>query len=219
MIWTVGAGLGSGLSIVSDLILIGTVIATSSTNARADGLTRNHGGCAGAGRGRGWADVRSSRPGARGRRVLLLDHADKPGKKILISGGGRCNFTNRAAGPENFLSANPHFARSALARYTAADFLALVEAHGIPYHEKTLGQLFCDRSAQDIVNMLLRECARAGVRIQLGTRVVGAARRFDAGLCRRFRVETSARDGLGGIGGSGDRRAVDPEDGGDGLRV
>ena len=84
--------------------------------------------------------------GKRGRRVALLEHAERTGKKILISGGGRCNFTNIDCGPENFLSANPHFAKSALARYTPADFIALVEKHRIPYHEKTLGQLFCDRS-------------------------------------------------------------------------
>src|ERR1035437_10156930 len=101
--------------------------------------------------------------GRRGRRVLVLDHAEGPGKKILISGGGRCNFTNRNASPENYISANPHFAKSALARYTALDFIALVEKHGIAYHEKTLGQLFCDRSAQQILDLLLRECAEAGV--------------------------------------------------------
>src|SRR5664279_2868617 len=97
--------------------------------------------------------------GRRGRRVLLPEHADGPRKKILISGGGRCNFSNRNAAPENFLSANPHFAKSALARFTARDFIALVEKHGIAYHEKTLGQLFCDRSARQILDMLLSECA------------------------------------------------------------
>src|SRR5712672_1439055 len=96
--------------------------------------------------------------GKRGRRVAVLEHADRLGKKILISGGGRCNFTNLRCRPENFLSANPHFAKSALARYTPADFIALVEKHGIPYHVKTLGQLFCDGSAQQIVNMLEMEC-------------------------------------------------------------
>src|ERR1700743_2130464 len=88
--------------------------------------------------------------GKRGRRVAVLERAERIGKKILISGGGRCNFTNLYCGPDNFISANPHFAKSALARYTPADFIALVEKHGIHYHEKTLGQLFCDRSAQDI---------------------------------------------------------------------
>ena len=96
--------------------------------------------------------------GRRGLRVAVLEKAEKPGKKILISGGGRCNFTNLGAGPANFLSANPHFAKSALARYTPADFIALVEKHGIAWHEKTLGQLFCDGSAKQIVQMLLDEC-------------------------------------------------------------
>jgi hypothetical protein len=105
--------------------------------------------------------------GQRGHRVLVLDHADRIGKKILISGGGRCNFTNVHCAADRFLSANPHFARSALARYTPRDFIALVERHRIPYHEKTLGQLFCDRSARDIVAMLEAECRTAGARIVL----------------------------------------------------
>jgi len=105
--------------------------------------------------------------GQRGRRVLLLDHADAPGKKILISGGGRCNFTNLNAGPEQYLSANPHFMKSALRRYTPSDFLALVERHGIAWHEKTLGQLFCDGSARQIVAMLLAECDQGGVTLRL----------------------------------------------------
>jgi predicted Rossmann fold flavoprotein len=105
--------------------------------------------------------------GQRGRRVLVLDHADRIGKKILISGGGRCNFTNLHCTAERFLSANPHFARSALARYTPRDFIALVERHRIAFHEKTLGQLFCDRSARDIVSMLEAECRDAGIRIVL----------------------------------------------------
>jgi predicted Rossmann fold flavoprotein len=99
--------------------------------------------------------------GQRGRRVLVVDHAEAPGKKILISGGGRCNFTNVGTVPDRFLSANPHFAKSALGRYTPADFLALIEAHGIAWHEKTLGQLFCDGSARQIVEMLLDECDQA----------------------------------------------------------
>ncbi len=106
--------------------------------------------------------------GQRGRRVLLVDHADAIGKKILISGGGRCNFTNLHTAPDRYLSANRHFAKSALGRYTAQDFLALVEAHGIAWHEKTLGQLFCDGSARQIVAMLRDECDRAGVEIVLG---------------------------------------------------
>src|SRR3981081_943820 len=104
--------------------------------------------------------------GKRGRRVALLERSERPGKKILISGGGRCNFTNIHCRPENFISANPHFAKSALARYTPTDFIALVEKHGIAYHEKTLGQLFCDGSAQQIVAVLEAECRAAGVRIQ-----------------------------------------------------
>ncbi len=106
--------------------------------------------------------------GQRGRRVLVVDHAEKAGKKILISGGGRCNFTNIGTAPDRFLSANPHFARSALARYTPADFLALIAAYGIAWHEKTLGQLFCDGSARQIVAMLLDECAKGGVDLSLG---------------------------------------------------
>ncbi|GMM59464.1 BaiN/RdsA family NAD(P)/FAD-dependent oxidoreductase [Novosphingobium pituita] len=101
----------------------------------------------------------------RGRRVVVLDHAEKPGKKILISGGGRCNFTNLHTAPDRYLSENRHFARSALSRYTPADFLELVERHGIAWHEKTLGQLFCDGSARQIVAMLLDECMRGGVEV------------------------------------------------------
>jgi len=101
----------------------------------------------------------------RGRRIAVLERADQIGKKILISGGGRCNFTNLHCRPENFLSANPHFSKSALARYTPADFIALVEKHRIPYHEKTKGQLFCDRFARDIVRLLEEECRAAGVQI------------------------------------------------------
>jgi predicted Rossmann fold flavoprotein len=103
--------------------------------------------------------------GRRGRRVAILERASRPGKKILISGGGRCNFTNIHCRPENFLSENPHFAKSALARYTPADFLALVEKHRIPWHEKKLGQLFCDRASSDILNMLLAEATEAGVTV------------------------------------------------------
>ncbi len=113
--------------------------------------------------------------GRRGRRVAVLEHADRLGKKILISGGGRCNFTNLHCQPENFLSANPHFAKSALARYTPADFIALVEKHRVPYHEKTLGQLFCDRSASDILGMLEEECNAAGVTVFLRTKIQGVS--------------------------------------------
>ena len=109
--------------------------------------------------------------GRRGRRVAVIERAERAGKKILISGGGRCNFTNIHCRPENFISANPHFAKSALARYTPSDFIALVEKHRIPYHEKTLGQLFCDRSAGDIMEMLESECRDAGVRLFVKTTV------------------------------------------------
>jgi len=109
--------------------------------------------------------------GKRGRRVVVLERSDRLGKKILISGGGRCNFTNILCQPENFLSANPHFAKSLLARYTPADFIRLVEKHKIPYHEKTLGQLFCDRSARDILNMLEEECRTAKVSILPSTQI------------------------------------------------
>ena len=114
--------------------------------------------------------------GKRGRRVAVLEHADRIGKKILISGGGRCNFTNLYCRPENFISANEHFAKSALARYTPADFIALVENHRISYHEKTLGQLFCDRSAQDVIDLLESECRSAGVEIFLQSRILEVQR-------------------------------------------
>jgi predicted Rossmann fold flavoprotein len=107
----------------------------------------------------------------RGRSVLLLDHANKAGKKILMSGGGRCNFTNMYCEPENFLSTNPHFCKSALARYTQWDFIGLVGKHGVPYHEKKLGQLFCDNKSSDILAMLLAECDEAGVDLRLETSV------------------------------------------------
>jgi hypothetical protein len=113
------------------------------------------------------------RAGQRGRRVLVLEHAEKVGKKILISGGGRCNFTNLDSRPEAFLSANPHFCKSALARYTQHDFIALVDKHRIAWHEKTLGQLFCDGSARQIVAMLLAECAAAGVEVRVAHRITG----------------------------------------------
>ncbi|HEY3197405.1 MAG TPA: NAD(P)/FAD-dependent oxidoreductase [Nitrospirales bacterium] len=123
--------------------------------------------------------------GRRGRRVALLEHAQRIGKKILISGGGRCNFTNVHADPSAYLSANPHFCKSALARFTPADFIRMVREHGIAYHEKKLGQLFCDGSAQQIVDMLLVECEKAGAEFHVGTRI-DAVRRTDG-----FVVETS----------------------------
>ncbi len=122
--------------------------------------------------------------GQRGRRVLLLDHAPKVGSKILISGGGRCNFTNLETRADRFLSANPHFCKSALGRYKPADFIALVQRHGIAFHEKTLGQLFCDGSARAIVAMLEAECAAAHVDIRVGHRVTDLSR------ADRFRIET-----------------------------
>jgi predicted Rossmann fold flavoprotein len=123
--------------------------------------------------------------GARGRRVQVLDHAPRLGAKILISGGGRCNFTNLHAAPARFRSANPDFARSALARFSPRDFVARVEAHRIPWHEKEAGQLFCDRSARDVLDMLVADCRAAGVEIRPGCRVAGVKRRDGA-----FRVAT-----------------------------
>ncbi len=114
--------------------------------------------------------------GQRGKKVLLLEHTDKVGAKILISGGGRCNFTNRSIAPECFLSGNPDFCRSALSRYTQADFISLIERHRIPYHEKTLGQLFCDGSARAVVALLLAECAQGGVDVRVGHAVTDVSR-------------------------------------------
>jgi predicted Rossmann fold flavoprotein len=118
----------------------------------------------------------AAQAGKRGRRVAVLERSERPGKKILISGGGRCNFTNIHCLPENFLSANPHFAKSALARFTPADFVALVEKHRIPYHEKTLGQLFCDRSAQEITGLLEAECQAGKVQVFNSQRVTGVTK-------------------------------------------
>jgi len=126
--------------------------------------------------------------GGRGRRVAVLEHNGQPGRKILISGGGRCNFTNLHCGPENFLSNNPHFAKSALALYQPRHFLELVERYGIRWHEKTQGQLFCDGSARAIVEMLLAECARGGVEIVLNARGIAVERETSGG----FRVTSSA---------------------------
>jgi predicted Rossmann fold flavoprotein len=117
--------------------------------------------------------------GQRGRRVVVLERNREPGRKILISGGGRCNFTNVHCRPEHFFSENPHFVRSALARYTPADFIALVDRHAIPYHEKTLGQLFCDGSSREIVDLLLEECRAGGVEIVTDCQVVSVERGFD----------------------------------------
>ncbi len=124
--------------------------------------------------------------GQRGRRVLLIEHANRVGKKILMSGGGRCNFTNLGVTPSNYISANPHFCKSALARYRPADFIALVERHGIAFHEKELGQLFCDDSSKQIVSMLLDECAAANVRIETSCAITHV-KNGDGG----FRIETA----------------------------
>lgn len=129
----------------------------------------------------------AARAGQRGKRVMLIEHADAPGKKILISGGGRCNFTNLDVAPDRYLSSNPHFAKSALARYTARDFLALVESYGIAWHEKTLGQLFCDGSARQIVDLLLDQCAKGDVELRCGESI-GSVGQTDGA----FTVETSA---------------------------
>jgi len=124
--------------------------------------------------------------GKRGRKVLLLEHTDKIGAKILISGGGRCNFTNLASAPDRFLSGNPNFCTSALSRYTQSDFIGLVQRHRIPFHEKTLGQLFCDGSARAIVAMLVEECAQGGVDLRVG-QTIGSVSRAE-----HFRVETGS---------------------------
>ena len=124
--------------------------------------------------------------GHRGLRVLVVEHANRVGKKILMSGGGRCNFTNTGTTPANYLSANPHFCKSALARYTPSDFIEMVERHGIAYHEKELGQLFCDDSSKQIVKMLVDECEAAGVRIEIGCSVENV-QRTDGG----FRLRTT----------------------------
>src|SRR5712672_1670745 len=138
--------------------------------------------------------------GKRGRHVVVLERSERAGKKILISGGGRCNFTNLYCRPENFLSANPHFCKSALARYTPDDFVALVEKHGIRYHEKTLGQLFCDGSARQIVDMLERECRDAGVQILVNASA-GEVQSEDGFTLRASGTEFRARSLVVATGG------------------
>ncbi|AUW40838.1 hypothetical protein CUJ84_Chr000422 [Rhizobium leguminosarum] len=149
--------------------------------------------------------------GKRGRSVVVLDHARAPGEKIRISGGGRCNFTNIHAGPKNFLSANPHFCKSALARFTPADFIAMVDRHGIAWHEKTLGQLFCDDSAKDIIRMLLAEMRIVGAVLHLATEISGVEK-TESG----FRVSTSEGHCEASsliVADRRHRRQIDPEDG------
>src|ERR1700735_3978650 len=114
--------------------------------------------------------------GQRGRRVALLEHNSQPGRKILISGGGRCNFTNTHTAPDRYLSANPHFVKSALALYQPAHFLEMVERYGIAWHEKTLGQLFCDHSSRQILDMLIAECERGKVEVILNARSIAVER-------------------------------------------
>ena len=130
--------------------------------------------------------------GQRGFRVLVVEHANRVGKKILMSGGGRCNFTNTGTTPANYLSGNPHFCKSALARYTPLDFIGMVERHGIAYHEKELGQLFCDDSSKQIVKMLLDECEAVGVRIETGCSVEHVQRTDDGFRLRTTRGSLSA---------------------------
>ena len=139
--------------------------------------------------------------GKRGRSVLVLDHAARIGEKIRISGGGRCNFTNIHTGPANFLSANPHFCKSALRGFTPQDFIALVEKHGIAWHEKTLGQLFCDGSSQQIIDMLLAECSAAGVTVQGGTRIASVAKTADGFTVATDRGEYRCRSLVVATGG------------------
>lgn len=133
----------------------------------------------------------AAQAGQRGRRVLLLDHADKLAEKIRISGGGRCNFTNRKVSADNFLCQNPHFVRSALARYTPQHFIELIERHGIAYHERDHGQLFCDESAQDIIEMLRKECADGRVDWAMSTTVTDVQAIDDASSAMRYRLNTS----------------------------
>ncbi len=132
--------------------------------------------------------------GRRGRRVLVIDHANKAGKKILMSGGGRCNFTNYFVEPEHFIGANPHFCKSALSRYPSWEFIGMVEAHQIPYHEREHGQLFCDDSAQDILTMLLDECTAVGVQIKLNTQI-NHVQTTDHDKAKRFELITSKKLG------------------------
>ncbi|MGZ5007472.1 MAG: NAD(P)/FAD-dependent oxidoreductase [Methylobacter sp.] len=139
--------------------------------------------------------------GKRGRNVLVLDHANKAGKKILMSGGGRCNFTNYSIEANNYISHNPHFCKSALSRYTQWDFLDLIGRYQIPFHERDHGQLFCDDSAKDILDMLLAECAKAGVTIRLNTRIDSVDRQADRFLIKTANGNFTARSLVVATGG------------------
>jgi predicted flavoprotein YhiN len=147
----------------------------------------------------------------RGRKVMLIDHANKAGKKILMSGGGRCNFTNMYTEPNNFLSQNPHFCKSALARYTQWDFIAMVAKHGVPYHEKKLGQLFCDNKSSDILEMLLDECQHAG------SACTWTRRRADRENRQRLHREYHARCVAVPVAGDCHRWLVDSDPGATGF--
>lgn len=132
----------------------------------------------------------------RHRKVIVIDHANKPGKKILMSGGGRCNFTNLNVSPEKYLSQNPHFCKSALSRYTQWDFISLVKKHHIPYHEKTLGQLFCDNKSKDIVNLLLKECQEQGVKISLDEKILSVDKKADYQFLVQSSINTYQTEAL-----------------------
>lgn len=148
--------------------------------------------------------------GKRGRKVLVLDHANKAGKKILMSGGGRCNFTNLHIDPENYLSHNPHFCKSAFSRYTQWDFIAMVERHGIAYHEKHLGQLFCDNSSKDILGMLLDECRHADVAISLNSRIESVqGNTADGARSNRYDTDRYGTDRYGTVQDGTDRDGTD----------
>ena len=143
----------------------------------------------------------AAQAGYRGRSVLVLDNAKKPGRKILISGGGRCNFTNHQAGAHAYLCANPHFSKSALARYTQQDFIDLVDRHGVNYHERTLGQLFCLESAKEIVDVLLTECDWAGVTLQFQTEILTVSKQDEGFVLTTSKGEISCHSLVVATGG------------------
>ena len=156
--------------------------------------------------------------GQQGLKVLLVDHSDKVAEKIRISGGGRCNFTNRDATPAQFLSENPHFCRSALSRYTPQDFIALLQRHSIAFHEKHKGQLFCDRSAEDIINMLLAECD-AGQVTRWQSCSIKSVLYADQTGTSSYQIESEPRPDRSAAGGDCHRRPVDPENRRDRFRL